>query len=52
MLSTVLHPNTANTLGTIFRIAEVLDIDIKCVNRFRDTIKVVAKSAKNKLMPG
>ena len=39
MLSTALYPNSANALEAKFRIAELLDIEINCVNRFKDRIK-------------
>jgi len=39
MLSTALHPNKANAIEAKFRIAELLDIEINCVNRFKDRIK-------------
>ena len=39
MLSTALHPNSANALEAKFHIAELLDIEINCVNRFKDRIK-------------
>jgi dimethylamine--corrinoid protein Co-methyltransferase len=38
-LSTVLYPNNATAIEAKFRIAELLDIEINCVNRFRDRIR-------------
>ena len=38
MLSTCLHPGAAKGIEAKFRIAEVLDIEINCVNKFKDRI--------------
>lgn len=38
MLSTCLYPGTAKGIEAKFRIAEVLGIEINCVNKFKDRI--------------
>lgn len=38
MLSTCLYPGAAQGIEAKFRIAEVLDIEINCVNKFKDRI--------------
>ena len=38
MLSTCLYPGSAKGIEAKFRIAEVLDIEINCVNKFKDRI--------------
>ena len=38
MVSTSLFPGSAKAIEAKFRIAELLDIEINCVNRFRDKI--------------
>lgn len=38
MLSSCLYPGSAKGIEAKFRIAEVLDIEINCVNKFKDRI--------------
>ena len=38
MLSSCLYPGAAKGIEAKFRIAEVLDIEINCVNKFKDRI--------------
>jgi dimethylamine--corrinoid protein Co-methyltransferase len=39
MVSTSLFPGSAKGIEAKFRIAELLDIEINCVNQFKDRIK-------------
>jgi len=44
MLSSAMYPGSAKGIEAKFRIAELLDIEINCVNKFKDRISEKPRS--------